>query len=117
MDKNRTRVTEDGLILNTEQMQVFDQFYHHEMVKGLKQVRQQLNHEKQAFNKNNPSEFTMERLQNLENKVKSEYERDNVTDAAFSQVTEIQDTFLKKDQRKSQIEVLRGRFNLRINER
>lgn len=54
-------------------MQAFDHFYRTEMTRQLKQVKQQMNHERQAFNKNNPSEFTLERLQNLEEKVRSEF--------------------------------------------
>jgi len=115
LDRSRTRRAENGLTLNTQQMQVFDQFYRTEMARGLKQIKKQMNHEKQAFSKNNPSEFTLERLQNLENKVQSDFQRETTNDVAFSKVTEITDTFLKKDRGRSQVEVLRGRFNLNIS--
>ena len=39
-----------------------------------------MKHERHAFSKNNPSEFTVERLQNLEDKVNSDFARDNITD-------------------------------------
>ena len=69
------------------------------------------------MNGTHASEFTLERLQNIEDKATNDFYRENGQDVAYAQVTEIKNVYLMQDQRLSQIEVLNGRYNLKINAR
>ena len=67
-DKNDTRGGDDGLTLNSGQMETFDNFFKKEIKRNFREVRKQINEEKQN-GKKEVSEFTMERLQNMEDRV------------------------------------------------
>ncbi len=98
-------------------MDTFDTFFKSELKKGFHEVKKQLKNEQKAFNKYDPSDFTKERLLNLENKVMQDYKEGRESESHLTKVAEINNTYLEKDQRTKQIEILQGRYKLVINDR
>lgn len=109
------RGIEDGLTLNTHQMEAFDSFFKEEVKRNFKEARKELDYELAQDGQHRSSStkvvgkkgdlvmshFTRERLQNMEDRVINDFIRDNTTDAAHTQVTEVKNTYLMRDQRLS----------------
>ncbi|CDW83733.1 UNKNOWN [Stylonychia lemnae] len=55
-------------------------------------------------------------LLKIEDNVKKDYEAIDEQNQNYLQVTEIKNVYLKKDPKRAQIEVLQGRYNLRMNQ-
>ena len=97
---------------NSKQIEAFDKVFKQQLKHGMKRLKQN-NYDVKQEDLN----FTKARLNELEDKIEENFRTQYNQELAYTKVTEIKNTHLFKDPMSSQIEVLKGRYNLLINQK